>query len=106
MIGSLSPILVNQASFTSDTGVLANTYGRALYVMVSGGVGNLCGNNSYHIKAVINGIAVANASNSNTSYYKEGFMSFLVPIGGTYRVISSPYSCPGRGYFSLSVMTI
>jgi len=72
MIGSLSPILVNQASFTSDTGVLANTYGRALYVMVSGGIANLCGGNSYHIKAVINGITVADVYNHNTSYYKRG----------------------------------
>lgn len=83
-----------------NTVTLTNTYGRNLFVIASGGV-QVCGGNDYDLQAFVNGAWVGSITNNNTAYAKTGAISFIVPPGASYTVISHPWNC-AYGHFTLS----
>lgn len=84
---------------------LTNTYGKPLLVTAYGGV-NVCGNsNAWNLTGYVNGSAVQTIADSSSGGYKQGSMSFLVPIGANYSVTSLPYNC-AYGTFNLTAATL
>ncbi|HFX2464490.1 TPA: hypothetical protein ACIA70_002897 [Salmonella enterica subsp. enterica serovar Java] len=64
--------------------------------------------NTWALDGRVNGSSVTSAQDANASWSKSGSISFLVPSGSTWAVISAPspsYGCsPGR--FRLSIFTL
>ncbi|MGE4350645.1 MAG: hypothetical protein AB7E52_00470 [Bdellovibrionales bacterium] len=85
-----------------NTVTLTNTYGRNLFVIASGGEQNsTCGGNDYDLQAYVNGMWVGSITNNNTNWAKTGTLSFMVPPGASYTVVSHPWNC-AYGHFALS----
>ncbi|CAM3011886.1 shufflon system plasmid conjugative transfer pilus tip adhesin PilV [Escherichia coli] len=76
-----------------------------LFVYASGGNsagGGDCANTS-NLQGYVNGAFIGMNASNNPSYGKTAFISFAVPVGASYQIISRPtqnYAC-GNGVFSL-----
>ena len=59
--------------------------------------------NTWALAAYVNGLTVANAVDNNVDWAKSGFISFPVPSGASYSVVSNPLPDQGcsPGVFSL-----
>lgn len=91
----------------NDNVTLVNNYGRPLFVTSSGGERNpICpASNSHAMYALVDGVQVVSTMDANATAYKTGFISFIVPAGSTYQVVSRPNSC-AYGQFRLSAVTL
>ncbi|ECB3302251.1 hypothetical protein EWD94_25140, partial [Salmonella enterica subsp. enterica serovar Newport] len=93
-----------------------NRSDKAIMVYASGGAsvqnkkvksGDNC-MNTWALAGQVNGIFVTGAGNANSNWSKSGSISFLVPSGSTWTVISDPlpsYGC-SPGSFSINVFTL
>ncbi|EEG9342140.1 shufflon system plasmid conjugative transfer pilus tip adhesin PilV [Escherichia coli] len=76
-----------------------------LFVYASGGNsagGGDCANTS-NLQGYVNGAFIGMNASNNPSYGKTAFISFAVPVGASYQIISRPtqnYAC-GNGVFSV-----
>ncbi|EJN4422158.1 shufflon system plasmid conjugative transfer pilus tip adhesin PilV [Escherichia coli] len=78
-----------------------------LFVYASGGNGAGGGDcaNTSNIQGYVNGAFIGMNASNNPSYGKTAFISFAVPVGASYQIISRPtqnYAC-GNGVFSVYV---
>ncbi|EEU0096970.1 shufflon system plasmid conjugative transfer pilus tip adhesin PilV [Escherichia coli] len=78
-----------------------------LFVYASGGNGAGGGDcaNTSNIQGYVNGSFIGMNASNNPSYGKTAFISFAVPVGASYQIISRPtqnYAC-GNGVFSVYV---
>ncbi|EBW6041272.1 Shufflon protein B, partial [Salmonella enterica subsp. enterica serovar Oranienburg] len=93
-----------------------NRSDKAIMVYASGGTsilnkkvkdGDNC-SNTWALAGQVNGSSVTEAGSANSNWSKSGSISFLVPSGSTWTVISDPlpsYGC-SPGSFSVSVFTL
>lgn len=93
-----------------------NRSDKAIMVYASGGTsilnkkvkdGDNCVN-TWALAGQVNGSFVTGAGSANSNWSKSGSISFLVPSGSTWTVISDPlpsYGC-SPGSFSVSVFTL
>ncbi|HHV2695870.1 TPA: hypothetical protein ACUKWK_005468, partial [Escherichia coli] len=76
-----------------------------LFVYASGGNnagGGDCANTS-NLQGYVNGAFIGMNASNNPAYGKSAFISFAVPVGASYKIISRPtqnYAC-GNGIFSV-----
>ena len=90
-------------SFLQNYGATNNS-GKTMVVQVMGGQNLGCDNpgNMYSLAGVVNGVGlVAYAVNNNPGYAKVGYISFSVPAGASFTVVSNPYDCPQGGVFDI-----
>jgi hypothetical protein len=93
-----------------------NRSDKAIMVYASGGAsilnkkvkdGDNC-LNTWALAGQVNGTFITGAGSANSNWSKSGSISFLVPSGSTWTVISDPlpsYGCsPGR--FSINIFTL
>ncbi|EET5683553.1 shufflon system plasmid conjugative transfer pilus tip adhesin PilV [Escherichia coli] len=78
-----------------------------LFVYASGGNGAGGGDcaNTSNLQGYVNGAFIGMNASNNPSYGKTAFISFAVPVGASYQIISRPtqnYAC-GNGVFSVYV---
>lgn len=76
-----------------------------LFVYASGGNGAGGGDcaNTSNLQGYVNGAFIGMNASNNPSYGKTAFISFAVPVGASYQIISRPtqnYAC-GNGVFSV-----
>ncbi|GCU47140.1 shufflon protein [Escherichia coli] len=76
-----------------------------LFVYASGGNGASGGDcaNTSNLQGYVNGAFIGMNASNNPSYGKTAFISFAVPVGASYQIISRPtqnYAC-GNGVFSV-----
>lgn len=76
-----------------------------LFVYASGGNGAGGGDcaNTSNLQGYVNGVFIGMNASNNPSYGKTAFISFAVPVGASYQIISRPtqnYAC-GNGVFSV-----
>ncbi|EEB8600554.1 shufflon system plasmid conjugative transfer pilus tip adhesin PilV [Salmonella enterica] len=93
-----------------------NRSDKAIMVYASGGAsilnkkvkdGDNC-SNTWALAGQVNGSSVTEAGSANSNWSKSGSISFLVPSGSTWTVISDPlpsYGC-SPGSFSVNVFTL
>ncbi|ELW6502859.1 shufflon system plasmid conjugative transfer pilus tip adhesin PilV [Salmonella enterica] len=93
-----------------------NRSDKAIMVYASGGTsilnkkvkdGDNC-SNTWALAGQVNGSSVTEAGSANSNWSKSGSISFLVPSGSTWTVISDPlpsYGC-SPGSFSVNVFTL
>ncbi|EIO8746655.1 hypothetical protein LRG42_004353 [Salmonella enterica] len=93
-----------------------NRSDKAIMVYASGGAsilnkkvkdGDNC-SNTWALAGQVNGSFVTGAGSANSNWSKSGSISFLVPSGSTWTVISDPlpsYGC-SPGSFSVNVFTL
>nr|ULG17690.1 PilV [Serratia proteamaculans]ULG17771.1 PilV [Serratia proteamaculans] len=68
------------------------------------GVENGSCENTYALAATVNGLTVANSTNNNVGWAKQTTISFAVPAGAGYNIVSDPLPSSGCSPGSFSVL--
>lgn len=105
---SVTPTLVfRNVAVAGNTGVLTNNYGKALYLIAWGGHRNpYCPSaNAHDLQGYLNGQQVAASYDAGNQSYHYSFISYFVPAGATFQVISQPWNC-GAGLIYLTGQTL
>ncbi|SOE65261.1 shufflon protein, N-terminal constant region [Burkholderia sp. OK233] len=103
--GSPDAVYVFTGATFNTSVTLSNGYGKLLFVTAFGGQ-NTCNNsNAYDLQAYVNGGYVGGVSSNQSGGAATDSYTFLVPIGATYTVTSTPYLC-GSGVIQLTAATV
>ncbi|MFM0729320.1 shufflon system plasmid conjugative transfer pilus tip adhesin PilV [Paraburkholderia sediminicola] len=103
--GSPDAVYVFTGATFNTSVTLSNGYGKLLFVTAFGGQ-NTCNNsNAYDLQAYVDGGYVGGVSSNQSGGAATDSYTFLVPIGATYTVTSTPYLC-GSGVIQLTAATV